>query len=246
MEFVLSPTFLGSLLAAFVLGLSKAGIKGITIIIVTILALIHGGKVSTGILLPMLIFADILAVSYYRKETQWQYLFKVLPWALIGVVIGAFLGKDMPEFIFKQLMAIIILVTVVIMIFWEYKKVAKVPSHWIFASTMGLLAGITTMIGNLAGAFSNVYFLAMRLPKNHFIGTAAYLFFIINLFKLPFHIFMWETVNMTSITLSLKLLPAVLLGFILGVRIVKLITDQWYRKIILFLTAIGAIIIYFQ
>ena len=85
------------------------------------------------------------------------------------------------------------------MYYWENKKDKTIPSHWTFGGSMGLLAGFTTMIGNLAGAFSNIYFLAMRLPKNNFIGTAAWLFFLINSFKVPFHIWSWETINSKSI-----------------------------------------------
>lgn len=102
------------------------------------------------------------------------------------------------------------------------------------------------MVGNLAGAFASIYLLAMRLPKNEFIGTAAWLFFIINVFKLPFHIFVWKTVNKESLTLNLWLSPAILIGFLLGVRIVKLMNNDLYRKLVLLVTAIGALIILFR
>jgi len=113
-------------------------------------------------------------------------------------------------------------------------------------SSMGTLAGFTTMVGNLAGAFSNIYFLAMRIPKNTFIGTAAWLFFIINSFKVPFHIWSWGTINESSILKSLELIPFVILGLIFGVILVKKINDNTFRKLILFLTAFGGILILFN
>jgi hypothetical protein len=67
------------------------------------------------------------------------------------------------------------------------------------------MAGITTMLGNLAGAFSNLYFLAMRLPKNHFIGTSAWLFLVINLFKLPFQVLYWKNITISSLQTDLVL-----------------------------------------
>ncbi len=243
---MLSSAFIFGALAAFILGMSKSGIKGITIIIVTILAVIHGGKSSTGVLLPLLIIADIMAVFYYRREVQWTYIYKLLPWVLSGVIIGAFVGKDIPEFIFKQIMAYVILGTVGLMFYYDYRKIDKVPEHWAFAGSMGLMAGITTMIGNLAGAFTNIYFLAMRLPKNTFIGTAAYLFFIVNIFKLPFHLFLWKTINKESIWHSMTSTPFTILGFIVGLQIVRKIKDQWYRKLILILTFLGALILLFR
>ena len=102
------------------------------------------------------------------------------------------------------------------------------------------------MIGNLAGAFSNIFFLAMRLPKDQFIGTAAWLFFIINLFKLPFHIFVWKTVTIETFAVNLRLLPGICLGFLVGIQLVKYIKDQQYRKLILLLTAFGAVMIFFR
>ena len=111
---------------------------------------------------------------------------------------------------------------------------------------MGILAGFTTMVGNLAGAFTNIYFLAMRLPKNIFIGTAAWLFFVINSFKIPFHVWSWNTINKISIVKSLELVPFVILGLLLGVFLVKKINDDGYRKLILFFTALGGIAILFN
>lgn len=230
-------------LAAFVIGMSKAGIKGIAVINVTLMALAFGAKESTGMVVPLLILADIFAVLYYNRHTQWSYVFKVLPWMVFGLVIGVFLGKDLPEDLFRIGMAIIIIITVLMMYWWDSKKIKTVPTHWAFSGSIGTMAGITTMVGNLAGAFSNIYFLAMRLPKNHFIGTAAWLFLIINVLKLPFHIFVWETISQQTLMLNVKLLPGILLGFFVGIRIIKKINETFFRKMILVLTALGALLI---
>ena len=232
--------------AAFIIGVSKSGIKGIAIIIVTLMALAFGARESTGLIVPLLIVGDIFAVIYYNRHTQWKYIIRFLPWMMLGVLLGVFLGKDLDESTFKLGMVIIILGSVVMMYWWDRKKSKKVPTHWAFAGSMGIMAGITTMIGNLAGAFSNIFFLAMRLPKNEFIGTAAWLFFIINIFKLPFHIFVWETISLDTLWVNLKLIPGILIGLFVGVRLVKIIKDNFYRKMILVLTALGAILILFR
>ena len=232
--------------AAIVLGISKAGIKGIAIIIVTLMALAFGAKRSTGLIVPLLIIGDIFAVIYYNRHTQWKYILRFLPWMMAGVLIGVLIGKDLDEATFKIGMAIIILGSVVLMYWWDRRKSKVVPTHWAFAGFMGVMAGITTMIGNLAGAFSNIFFLAVRLPKNQFIGTAAWLFFIINLFKLPFHIWSWGTITPDTLLINLKLVPGIAIGLFVGVRLVKIIKDDFYRKMILVLTALGAILILFR
>ncbi|MBO0591115.1 sulfite exporter TauE/SafE family protein [Cellulophaga sp. E16_2] len=230
-------------LAAIILGISKSGIKGIAIIIVTLMAIAFGAKESTGLIVPLLIAGDIFAVIYYNRHTQWSYILRFLPWMISGVLIGVVIGKELDEETFKFGMSFIILGSVVMMYWWDRRKSKSVPTHWAFAGSIGIMAGITTMIGNLAGAFSNIFFLAMRLPKNEFIGTAAWLFFIVNVFKLPFHIFVWETITPDTLWINLKLVPGILIGLLIGVRLVKIIKDEFYRKMILILTAIGALLI---
>ena len=230
--------------AAFILGLSKSGIKGISIIIVAMLVFVFGAKPSTGILLPMLIVGDIFAVIYYHRHAQWKYLIRLLPFMVIGVLLGTWAGDLLTEEAFRKGMAAVILLAVIVMFLWDKRKSKSVPQHIGFAGIMGLTAGFTTMVGNLAGSFANIFFLAMRLPKDAFIGTTAWLFLIINLFKVPFHIWSWETINLETIQVSVVTIPAIFLGLFVGIRILKKVNDALFRKFTLLMTAIGAIIIY--
>lgn len=230
------------LLAAFAIGLAKGGLKGVDMLAVTIMALLFGGKSSTGVVLPLLCVADIAAVAYYNRHAQWKHFWKVIPWMIIGVLLGVFVGKDMNEAIFRKVMAVIIVITIAIVLWMEFRKSTSVPQHPFFATGTGLAAGFTTMIGNLAGAFANLYFLAMRLPKNDFIGTAAWIFLVMNLFKLPFQVFYWKNINLQTLQTDLVLLPALLLGFLLGIRFTNRIKDLHYRKMVLALTLIGSML----
>ena len=233
-------------LAAFILGLSKSGIKGISVIIVAMLVFVFGAKTSTGILLPMLIVGDIFAVIYYHRHTQWKYLIKLMPFMIIGVLLGTWIGKSLPEEVFRKYMAVVIFTSVIVMIWWDQRKSKHVPEGLPFASFMGLTSGFVTMVGNLAGSFANLFFLAMRLPKNQFIGTAAWLFLIINVFKVPFHIWSWETITWSSLKMSASTTPFIFIGLFVGIRILKHINDKRFRQFILLTTAIGAVLIYFS
>ncbi len=228
-------------LGAFLIGLSKAGIRGIDVAQVTIMAFIFGSKASTGIVLLLLCLADVFSVSYYHRHAQWKYLKILMPWLIIGVLIGVFLGKDMNEVLFRKSMALIILSAISLLFLFEYKKNIKIPERGWFGSGMGLISGITTMLGNLAGAFSTLYFMALKVPKDHFIGTVSWLFLIINLFKVPFQIVFWKNVTIETIKYDLVLAPFVIIGFFIGVRIVKKMTNDAYRKMVLALTLVGAL-----
>ena len=234
------------LLSAFFIGLSKAGLRGIDMVNVTIMAIVFGSKASTGIVLPLLCVADIVAVFYYHRHAQWKHFWKLIPWMAIGILVGVYVGKDMNEALFRKIMAIIIITTVFIMVGLEIRKNQVIPTNKLFVANMGLAAGFTTMLGNLAGAFSNIYFLAMRMPKNDFIGTASWVFLVINLFKLPFQIFFWKNITPESLYIDLLLLPSVLIGFWIGVKIVSKIKEDNYRKVVIVLTFLGALAIFFK
>lgn len=231
---------------AFIIGLAKAGLKGIDMMNVTIMAIVFGGKASTGVVLPLLCVADIMAVWYYNRHAQWPHFWKLLPWMVIGILVGVYTGKDIDEVLFRKIMAVIIVLTVIIMIWLEVRKNPLVPHNLFFASGLGLAAGFTTMLGNLAGAFANIYFLAMRMNKNDFIGTAAWIFLVINLFKLPFQVLYWKNINGASLQFDLLLLPALLLGFWAGIKLVAKIKDDSYRRVILVLTLAGAVVIFLK
>lgn len=232
--------------ATFLLGISKSGLKGLSIFNVTLMALAFGAKPSTGLLMPLLVVGDVFAVIYYNRHTKWTYIYKLLPWMLLGIAVGVFLGKDLPENLFKWIMVALIMISLAIILYWDRRTSKKVPTHWSFASGAGIFAGFATMVGNLAGAFTNLFFLGMRLPKNEFVGTAAWLFLITNCIKIPLHIWVWKTISKETLTVNLYLLPAILLGLFIGVKLVKRITEKQYRRFIIIVTAIGAIAILFR
>jgi len=71
-------------ISSFLIGISKTGIPGISSLIVVLMASVLPARASVGIVLPMLMFADIFAAIYYRHNAQWRPLFRLTPWALIG------------------------------------------------------------------------------------------------------------------------------------------------------------------
>lgn len=154
--------------------MSKTGVHGAGMLSVPLLAAIFGGQKSSGIMLPMLLLADVMGVWYYHRHTSWSHLKILFPWAALGVVLGTITGTFIDDKIFKIIMATIIVASVLVMIWLEKTSKENVPDNKAFAITSGILGGFTSMVGNLAGTVMAVYLLSMRLPKNAFIGTAAW------------------------------------------------------------------------
>lgn len=226
---------------AVFIGMSKTGIHGAGMIAVPLLAIVFGGQLSSGILLPILCLADVMGVWYYHRHASWYHLRKLFPWAAVGTVLGTIVGGMIDDQTFKMVMAVIIVISVVIMIWLERGQKEEIPDHKWFASFTGVAGGFTSMIGNLATSVVAIYFLTMRLPKNAFIGTTAWFFLVINWFKVPFHIFSWKTINLNTVLLDLATLPFIGLGAFLGIVIVKKIEDRAYRWFIIAMTLVAAL-----
>ncbi|MEM8526332.1 MAG: sulfite exporter TauE/SafE family protein [Bacteroidota bacterium] len=229
--------------AALILGFTKSGFKGLSFIVVALMAKAFESKASTGILLPLLIAGDILAIIYYRKDVDWKVLFRLFPSIAVGVIIGVFVGDRLSSEVFKRVMAAIIIGSGILLVWMDRRESEKVPNDWVFAASMGLTAGFCTMVGNLAGPIANIYFLAMKFPKKRFIGTAAWLFFIVNTFKLPFHICVWKTISLQSVQGSYWMIPIVAIGFAIGIKLIEKVSENIFKKYIIVITLLGAILI---
>ena len=212
---------------------------------VPLLALVFGGQLSSGILLPMLCLADVMGVLYYHRHASWYHLRKLFPWAALGTVLGTVVGGVIDDETFRIVMAVIIVISVVIMIWLERAHREEIPDHKWFASLTGVAGGFTSMIGNLATSVVAIYFLTMRLPKNAFIGTTAWFFLVINWFKVPFHVFIWETITWNTFLLDLATLPFIGVGAFLGIIIVRKIKDRAYRWFIIAMTLVAAMFMVF-
>ena len=223
------------------IGMSKVGISGGGMIAVPLLAIIFGGRNSSGIMLPMLIMADVFGTTYYRRHTQWTHLKKLLPPTVIGVLLGTYVGEFIPDETFKLIMGIIILLSIIILLWMEIAKSTWLPQGNWFAIIIGIGAGFTTMVGNLAGSMMTLYLLVNGMPKNKFIGTAAWFFLIINVFKVPFHVLVWNTIQWETLLFDLMLLPVIALGAFVGIKIIKQLNESIFRYFIIAMTVVAAI-----
>jgi len=229
---------------ALCVGLAKTGLSGLGLSVVPIFAAVFGARPSTGMLLPMLIAADIFAVIYYHRHANFKLLLRLAPATVLGVLFAIWVGDFINEDTFSLLLATLVVSGLVIMI-WNERKSSSIPHNWTFASGAGILGGFTTMIGNAAGPIMSVYFLSLNLKKNAFIGTGAWFFLIVNVFKVPFHITIWETINWQTFTLTIYLFPVILLGAFIGIKVVKLIPEKPYRIFIIVSSGLAALKLFF-
>ena len=234
------------LVVALVVGMAKAGLSGIGLAIVPAMALIFGAKESTGVLLPMLITADVMAVLYYRSHAVWKHIIRILPWVAIGIFIALVTGNMINDNQFRLVMITVVWSMLILTVLNDFRKNRgkEIPENHFFAGLMGLAGGFATMIGNSAGPVFTLYFLAMKLPKNSFIGTGAWLYLIMNCGKLPLQAFVWKTISVNSLLLNLMAVPVIAFGIFAGIHIVKLFPEKVYRYFVIATTLITSVFLF--
>jgi uncharacterized membrane protein YfcA len=232
-----------ALAAAVMVGFSKTGLPSLGIFVVAIMAIIFPAKESVGILLPMLITADLVAVTYYRRSVVWKHLITLIPWVLAGILVGFFvLGRIQNE----QLSVLIglLVLTLISLHLSKDKLEQKLQFRFTqsagFHAVLGILAGFTTMIGNAAGAIMAIYLLSKGSQKKEFIGTGAWFFLSVNLIKVPFSVYL-GLITPDTLLFNAWMIPAILAGTFAGIKILPLIPQKYFQIIILTFAALGAI-----
>lgn len=240
----LSTDWLWLILCAVFIGMSKTGLGGLGMLVVPIMASVFGAKESTGIVLPMLIMADFFGVGYYHRHADMRQLLRLVPSTVMGVLVAIWIGDMINPDQFRFLLAVIIILGSTLMVF-NFRNPNFIKPNRMTAVIAGFFGGFTTMIGNAAGPVMSVYFLAMGFEKNKFIGTAAWFFLLVNLFKVPFHIWVWDTITWDTIQLDLWVFPAIVLGAFAGFRITRLIPERPYRVFIIVGILLAAVKLFF-
>lgn len=234
-----------AILAAALVGLSKTGIAGLGILVVSVFALlIPSTKQSSGIVLPLLILGDLVAVLAYRRHTQWSHLWRLFPWTALGVLVGYFAMGRINDHQARVLIGLIVCAMVALHLWrrWRTARGADAgDEHGIgFAITVGVLAGFTTLVANAAGPLMAIYLLAMRLPKMEYVGTGAVFFMLLNWFKVPFMVDL-GLITVDSLKFNAILAPAVLVGAWFGKWLLPRIDQKLFEFLALLLSAAAGV-----
>lgn len=229
-------------LTALCIGMSKTGIQGLMLLTVPYMAMSFGAKESTGVILPMLCMADIMAVIYYKRIADWKTVLRLLPTAILGFFIAIFVDNLIPAKEFRHLMGWTLVIALAVMIWSEiFGKENRWMKRWWYSAIFGLLGGFTTMIGNAAGPVLSVYLLSMRKDKMEYIGINAWFFLVVNMLKVPLQIFVWDNISWSTFSLNLTMLPIIGLGAWIGIRIVKVFPEKAFHRFIQIVTILSVV-----
>lgn len=230
--------------AAFV-GLGKGGLPGIGNLTVVLLALALPAKASVGVLLPILISADIVAVAVYRRHALWPYILRLAPWMVVGIVIGYLVFSRVNDAHVKFLIGLILLTMTAVHFYRKWMRrhhsgEDHLPHHPVFIATTGMIGGFATMVANAAGPVAALYFIASGLPKYAYIGTSAWLFLLVNCFKVPFMMDL-GIIDMESLRFSASFMPYAIVGAMIAPLIVRHINQKFFEILIWVFVVIGGL-----
>jgi hypothetical protein len=237
--------FVLAALAGLLTGVAKTGLPGFGILAVPLMVLAVGdARHSAGWLLPLLCLADLFAIATYRRHAQARHLFGLLPWVLAGIALGA-LALAGPERHLRSLVAGIVIFMAGLR--WVRGRRAApadgdAPAprdRWWQAAGYGASAGFATAVANAAGPVMNLYLLARRLPKDDFVATGAWFFFVVNLVKVPIYVG-HGLIDRRSLLFDLALAPSVVVGALLGRVVLRRLPQAAFDRLVMALTVCAA------
>ncbi len=227
-------------LAAFLVGFSKTGVPGLGILIVPLMAVVFPAKLSVGAVLVMLIVGDVFGVAFYRRHAQWNKLWPLFPWVLVGTIPGAWALAKFNNAELEPALGWLVLAMIAVDLARRHFDWQELPHHWAFGAVTGMAAGFATTLGNVAGPIMTIYFLSRGLVKNEFMGTIVWYFFIINLSKVPIFAAL-GIITADTLWFDLLMVPLIAAGAFAGKWALPRISQAAFTALVMVLAAVAAV-----
>ncbi len=256
------------LIGAFSVGLSKTALPGLGTISVALFATVLPAKESTAALLLLLLVGDVFAIIAYRRSADWKTLRALVPYVLVGIVLGALFLNYASNNVMRRAIGVILLALIALTLYQRYgkqfpsshaarsssvdtKPAPNQQTHDVSTSTdraggavarlgFGTLAGFTTMAANAGGPVMSIYLLSAKFDVMRFLGTSAWFFFIVNVIKLPFSASI-GLIEGSMLQLVAVLIPMVIVGALAGRWLAPRMTNAVFDPIVWLLTIVGAV-----
>lgn len=233
-----------ALTAAFCIGMSKAGFSGISLISVFLMAELYDPIRSTGIVLPLLIVADLAVYRGFRQHGSWKPVWSLLPATIAGLAIGWWLVmvmRDHPQAA-KRTIGGCILAMVALQALKAWKPVFfdRLAASRSFGTAAGAAGGITTMLANAAGPVIQLYLLSRRLPKMELLGIGARFFLLVNILKLPLSGSL-NLITRETLMDNLKCLPGIFIGILVGRWLIERVSQRVFEWMVIGFALVAAV-----
>ena len=233
--------FLISVVPAIILyGIAKSGLGGsISLISVPLMTVVMPLNQALAVILPILIFSDIIAVYRFRREFDFSTLKLIVPFAALGIIIGSFTFKYFSEDLLKLIVGIMGFLFAGH--YFLFKKEKKIPAkkNFLKGAIFSSIAGFSSFCVHAGGTPTSIYLLPLRLKKEIYVGTRIIFFTFVNLIKLPLYIYL-SMKNFDTLYQSALLLPLAITGIFIGYKLLKIIDENLFYNIIYVLILVSS------
>jgi len=224
--------FLTVVPAIILYGIAKSGLGGsISLVSVPLMTLVMPLSQALAIILPILIFSDIVAVYRFRKEFDLSTLKLIVPFAALGIFIGSISFTYFSEDILKFIVGVMGFLFTAHYFLFKKNKEAKSNKNFIKGGICSTIAGFTSFCVHAGGTPTSIYLLPLRMKKEIYVGTRVFFFTFVNLIKLPFYLYL-SMVNFQTFKQSMMLVPLAIVGIYIGYRILKIIDEKLFYNIL--------------
>jgi len=229
---MLDPYFVTvAVITVLIVGLSKAGLLGsLGMVGVPLLSLVMPARDAAGMMLPILLTMDVIAVYAYRKEVDWRVLRIMLPGAAVGTIVGWVLWAFVSDAAVLLFVGVITLLFILDALLPIRKKLEGLPPSKPWGIFWGGFAGFTSFISHTGGPPFQIYVLPQRLPPAIYAGTSAVFFAIVNTSKLIPYFFLGQ-LNVHNLQLSAMFIPVGIVGVFAGIFLVRRISMKLFYRI---------------
>ncbi|WP_286160146.1 sulfite exporter TauE/SafE family protein [Streptomyces yunnanensis] len=262
--------FVALVLAALLVGVSKTAVSGVATLSVALFAAVLPARESTGVLLPLLLVGDVLAVRAYRGHADRAVLLRLLPSVAAGLVLGVVFVARTSDVVMRRTIGVLLL-TVAVHHGWQRARTRArsrararaqgpeqgkgrqdrgrpgvgedtptVRQHRLQTVFFGLVAGFATMVANAGGPAMSLYLLSSGFGVLGFLGTGAWFFLIVNLVKVPFSVGL-GLITADGLALDGLLALAVVVGAGVGRALVHRIDQGAFERLVLVFTALASV-----
>ncbi len=217
--------------AVLLLGISKSGFgAGFGSLAVPIMALSISVPQAAAVLMPVLLLMDLLGIAVFRKDFDKALLKFLVPFALVGTVLGALLFKLLDAKVVAAMVGAFTLLFLAQRLLFPPKPDSPPPPKWLGA-ILTITTGFTSFIAHAGGPPISAYVIPLRLSPVKFTATMAFLFFIVNLSKwIPYA---WlGLLDMRNMATSLVLLPLAPIGVWIGVRFARRVSPVLFYRLL--------------
>jgi uncharacterized membrane protein YfcA len=228
--------YLAAIPAVILVGLSKGGFSGLSLLSIPLLALVTSPIRAAAIMLPILIVQDVVSVWAYRRSFNRRIVTVMIPGGILGILVAAITAAYVTDAI--VVLGVGLISSGFVLYTWvrpsgshETLRTGSIPSGVIW----GACSGFTSFIANAGGPPFQVYVLPQRLSPQLYAGTMTMVFAAINWLKVG-AFFAIGQVSLKNFSISATLFPLAIAATLAGIWLVRRVSGRLFYRIIYALT----------